>query len=488
MAELRQTGWDFDAPPASRKAKEKSDPLPCTVSQITARIKSTLETEFGSVSVRGEISNLRLQSSGHAYFALKDEGAQLLCVMFKSAGLELKRLLADGLSVLASGEIGVYEPRGQYQLIVRHVVPEGQGALQVAFEKLKQKLREEGLFDADRKRPIPRYPRRVGLVTSPTGAALRDVLHVLARRDPGLELFLAPCRVQGAGAADEICKALQALNEWSEAQPLGEGLQVVVLTRGGGSLEDLWCFNEEKVARAIRASAIPVISAVGHEIDFSISDFAADLRAATPSAAAEILSEGAVLARDFVTAAQRSLSRAANRSLESNRDWLTGLSERLVRTHPRRIMETHVQHVDDLVEQMKRSWQREFEIRVKEIRALSLRTTPSALKQRIVVARSSVMQFQARFAGAARHKMKSARASLDSLEARLESLSPTQVLRRGYSITTRASDGSVVRRPAEAGPGTLLHTRIAEGLLSSRVTESESRDGNSTQSEQDPTG
>src|SRR5208282_4675979 len=264
-----------------------------SVSELTAQVRSLLEKHIGSIWVTGEVTNLRVQSSGHIYFTLKDATAQLNCVLFSREKVPHRELLADGQKVLLQGDVTVYEARGQYQLIVRAVELQGVGALQIAFEKLKQKLAAEGLFAPERKRPLPKYPQRIGLVTSPTGAAIRDVLHVVQRRNPGLEIILAPCRVQGDGAADEIAAAIRLLNEFNVAQASGLRekdsqagslchIDLILVTRGGGSLEDLWAFNEEVVARAIFESAVPVVSAVGHEIDFTISDFVADVRAATP--------------------------------------------------------------------------------------------------------------------------------------------------------------------------------------------------------------
>src|ERR1019366_2901190 len=249
-----------------------------SVSDLTSQIRRLLEQRVGAVWVGGEVSNLRAQSSGHIYFTLKDAGAQLNCVCFRDAARESRALLADGQQVILQGDVTVYEVRGQYQLVVRQIELRGAGALQIAFEKLKLKLAAEGLFATERKRPLPKYPQRIGLVTSPAGAAIRDVLHVVQRRNPGLEIILAPCRVQGQGAAAEIAAAIRLLNELG-TRNLELRADLILVTRGGGSLEDLWAFNEEIVARAIFESAIPVVSAVGHEIDFTISDFVADVRA-----------------------------------------------------------------------------------------------------------------------------------------------------------------------------------------------------------------
>ncbi|HEY5743525.1 MAG TPA: exodeoxyribonuclease VII large subunit, partial [Terrimicrobiaceae bacterium] len=259
-----------------------------TVTELTRRVREMIERGIGEVWVEGEISNHRRQTSGHHYFTLKDNNCQLQCVLFSGTAAAFRELkLVDGQCLQALGMLSVYEPRGQYQMIVRLVQGRGAGTLQAKFEALKQKLAAEGLFAPARKRPLPRFPRRVGLVTSPTGAAIRDFLKVLHRRHPGIEVLIHPVRVQGRGASWEIARAIRDFGDWHKTDLLE--VDVIVLTRGGGSIEDLWEFNEEIVARAIAASPIPVLSAIGHEIDFTISDFVADLRAPTPSAAAEIL-------------------------------------------------------------------------------------------------------------------------------------------------------------------------------------------------------
>lgn len=266
----------------SWEPKIANQPRVLTVSELTHDIKEVLENIFTSVRVEGEISNLRQPSSGHMYFSLKDQASQIRCVFFRHASLGLKFALKDGLKVILSGRVGVYEKDGQYQFYVNSVEPKGQGALQLAFEQLKEKLAKEGLFDEGRKRPLPFLPKTIGIVTSPTGAVIRDMLHVLARRFPAAHVLLNPVRVQGEGAAEEIVTAIKEFNEWNN-------VDVIILARGGGSLEDLWCFNEESVARAIAHSQIPILSAIGHETDTTIADFVADCRAPTPSAAAEIV-------------------------------------------------------------------------------------------------------------------------------------------------------------------------------------------------------
>src|SRR5437667_9618593 len=317
MSKRSKSQWDFgELFPAETTRRV------LTVSELTTQLKRLLEKSIGLVWVTGEVTNLRVQSSGHIYFTLKDANAQLNCVLFRGESVPNRDLLQDGQKLILQGDLTVYEPRGQYQLVVRAVELQGVGALQLAFERLKRKLQAEGLFAPERKRPLPKYPQRIGLVTSPTGAAIRDVLHVIQRRNPGLEIIFTPCRVQGEGAAQEIAAAIRLLNVFARSveslnRSTGQAfaastlprlnastsIDLVLLTRGGGSLEDLCAFNEEVVARAIVESAIPVVSAVGHEIDFTISDFAADVRAATPSAAAELITEGVFASREFVSEA-----------------------------------------------------------------------------------------------------------------------------------------------------------------------------------------
>ena len=288
MAKDSQSQWDFGELFTEEETRDVF-----TVSELTMRVKRTLENQIGQVWVEGEISNFRAQASGHMYFSIKDARTQLSCVLFKGTRVEQRELMEDGQKVVLQGDLTVYEPRGQYQLIVRAVELQGVGALQAQFEKLKTKLQAEGLFDAETKQELPRFPQRIGIVTSLSAAALRDVLHVVRRRQPSLQIVLAACRVQGKGAENEIANAIDRLNRWATTEPL----DLILVTRGGGSLEDLWAFNEEAVARAIHASSVPVVSAVGHEIDFTISDFVADARAATPSAAAEIITAAAVALR-----------------------------------------------------------------------------------------------------------------------------------------------------------------------------------------------
>ena len=418
-----------------------------SVGELTTQIKRLLEKQVGEVWVGGEVTNLRAQSSGHIYFTLKDAASQLSCVLFRGTAAGECELLADGQKVLLQGDVTVYETRGQYQLIVRAVELLGVGALQVAFEKLKQKLAAEGLFAPERKRPLPRYPQRIGLVTSPTGAAIRDVLHVIQRRNPALEIILAPCRVQGEGAAAEIAEAVRTLNEFN-LQPATCNLQLILVTRGGGSLEDLWAFNEEVVARAIFESALPVVSAVGHEIDFTIGDFVADFRAATPSAAAEIITEDVFASREFVGDAPELLRLRLRKRLESATENLAQLGGRLARLHPRRRVNDWWQRLDDLQTGLLRCAKQGGRERRAAWRSAAERLWRLRPVQ-IVARRREVLQQAA---------------------ARLRLLGPEQVLARGYSITMDAATGKVLRAANDAKTGQRLKTRLKVGEIISQVT------------------
>jgi exodeoxyribonuclease VII large subunit len=426
------------------------------------------------VWVTGEVTNLRLQSSGHIYFTLKDAGAQLSCVLFRGEPQADRSLLQDGRKVNLLGEVTVYEPRGQYQLRVTTIELQGLGALQVAFEKLKQKLKNEGLFAPERKRPLPRYPCRLGLVTSPTGAAIRDILHVVERRNPSLEIILAPCRVQGEGAAAEIAGAVRLLNEFNVLRtPAGARphLDLILVTRGGGSLEDLWAFNEEILARALYNSALPVVSAVGHEIDFTISDFVADLRAATPSAAAELITEGVFSSCQFVSDSLARMAQLVGQQMEDKVYVLRQVSLRLTRLHPRRRFNDWLQRLDDLQTSLLRcvnAGLRRQRVACRNLSDRLLRLRPRALlRQR----RELLEQTHQRLRELAHHRLREATNRLGASEARLRLLGPEQVLARGYSITTDAATGDVLRNAQETRKGQRLRTRLKTGQVDSRVEE-----------------
>lgn len=437
-----------------------------TVSELTAQVRRLLEKEIGQIWVTGEVSNLREQGSGHTYFTLKDTAAQLSCVLFRTEPVQHREYLEDGQKVILHGDFTVYEVRGQYQLIVRGIELRGLGALQAAFEKLKRKLEAEGLFAAERKRAIPRYPRRIGLVTSATGAAIQDVLHVIERRHPALEIVLAACRVQGAGAAQDVACAIDLLNEWSARDPRNR-VDVVLVTRGGGSLEDLWAFNEEVVARAIAASSIPVISAVGHEIDFTIADFVADLRAATPSAAAEILTQGFIEARTRLSDLDQDLRRCARSHLNQNRQQWERFQQRLNRQHPRRILEEKLQYLDELRQSLKRCVTQRHRDCATALRAARQRL--AAMRPGVILKqkREKLRELKRRFHDAGLVQVKTWRQATTHLKTRLRLLSPENVLARGYSITSDEATGKIIRAAQEVRGGQKLKTRLHKGQISS---------------------
>ncbi|MHB8520146.1 MAG: exodeoxyribonuclease VII large subunit [Limisphaerales bacterium] len=463
MAKPLKSQWDFGElfpPEATRKI--------LSVTELTANVRRLLEREIGRVWVTGELSNFRAQSSGHVYFTLKDSGAQLSCVLFRGEPVAHRALLQDGQKVILQGELTVYEPRGQYQLRVLAVELQGVGALQLAFDKLKQKLNAEGLFAPERKRPLPRFPQRIGLVTSPTGAAIRDVLHVMQRRHPGVEIVLAPCRVQGEGAAEEVAAAIRRLNQWSASSD-AQRLDLILLTRGGGSLEDLWAFNEEAVARAVFNSAVPVVSAVGHEIDFTISDFVADIRAATPSAAAEIITEGYVASRPFVAEAGDHLRQLVHDRLEREQEHLQHCLQLLARLHPRRRLEDRLQRLDDLQTTLLRCVQHRW----RESHAAGL-----GLVQRLVRVKLSHLlarrcetwqRAQEQLSERMVQHLRDRRNKLTQFASRLRLLSPDHVLSRGYSVTMDAASGRVLRAAGEVVPGQRLKTRLKSGAIQSLV-------------------
>jgi exodeoxyribonuclease VII large subunit len=475
MARPVKSQWDFGElfPP------EQTQRI-LSVSELTVQIRRLLEKEVGTVRVTGEITNLRAQSSGHIYFTLKDAVAQVSCVLFRGETQVNRSVLQDGRKVVIAGEVTVYEARGQYQLRVTAAELQGLGALQAAFERLKQKLKAEGLFGQERKRLLPRYPQRIGVVTSPSGAAIRDVLHVVQRRNPALEIILASCRVQGPGAAEEIAEGIRLLNEFSRKQtssdqsllssPAARGyLDLILVTRGGGSLEDLWAFNEEVVARAIFLSELPVISGVGHEIDFTIGDFVADLRAATPSAAAEIITEGVFSSCQFVAEVRERIGQLAHQHLIDKRRLQTHLVQRLSRLHPKRRLNDQLQRLDDLESSLLRCVKqaiRRHRLHWQYLAERLGRVRPQAL---LIRRRQAFVQKDQRLHEQARRRVAEFVARHQTLQERLRLLGPEQILSRGYSITLDAETGSVLRDAAKVRSGQRLHTRLKTGVVNSRV-------------------
>lgn len=423
---------ETETPPAMPPAAE---PEILSVTALTEAVRDVLESEIGAVQVQGEISNLRRQPSGHLYFTLKDEAAQLSAVMFRGDARGLAFEPRDGDQAVARGEITVYAPRGSYQLRVTTLRPQGRGSLQERFEALKRKLHAEGLFDAARKRPLPAFPRRIAVITSPSGAALQDFLNVLGRRCPRIAVTVFGVRVQGAGAHLEAIDALRAI-------AADGGFDLAVITRGGGSLEDLWEFNEEALARAIAACPIPVLSGVGHEIDFTICDFAADLRAPTPSAAAELLSRADEEWRGQLARMQEDLRHAAFEQLAAARRRLEQSRGHYVFREPVRIVHQWFQRLDELSLHLRRGLEAQHHRRTERLAAL--RRTWTALDPR--------------------RRIEESRRRLDGLAAQLRVLSPEATLARGYTLAL-APDGTLVRSAAKARQLPSLTIRFHDGPL-----------------------
>jgi len=433
-----------------------------TVSRLNREARALLETGLPSLWITGELSNLSRPASGHWYFSLKDEGAQVRCAMFRQRNLSVRVAPRDGMQVLLRARVGLYEARGEFQLVVDHLEEAGEGELRRRFEALKLKLAAEGLFDAARKRPLPRFPRRIGVVTSPTGAALRDVLHVLGRRFPSVPVLLYPVPVQGAGAAREIASMLAVADRRRD-------VDVLLLVRGGGSLEDLWAFNDEALARAIAGVGLPVISGIGHEIDFTIADFVADLRAPTPSAAAEIAVPDAAACRDAVGVTAGRLRAAAERALRRRLDGLAQSVRRLERLHPAQAVRQRMQRLDELQARALAAIRRQSRSRGDRLLRLAAELSAASPATRLASLRLRTTQAARRLAPAFRHGVALAHGRLRAALRALHATSPLATIGRGYAIVTRAADGAVVRDPAEAPAGTDIEARLARGSLRARV-------------------
>jgi exodeoxyribonuclease VII large subunit len=439
-----------------------------TVTELTRAIRQTLEGAFPRTWVGGEVSNFRRQSSGHMYFTLKDAEAQLQCVLFAGRGRRFPLPdIRDGAQIQAFGNISVYAARGQYQMIVESVQSLGEGALQAQFEALKRRLQAEGLFDSARKRRLPRVPRRVGIVTSPTGAALRDFLNVLTRRAPWVSVLVAGARVQGQGAAEEVAAGLRQLNALHASGRVP--LDLIVIGRGGGSLEDLWAFNEEVLARAIAASELPVISAVGHEIDFTISDFVADLRAPTPSAAAELLAPAREDLERHVSGALRFLENRLRETFRARAEQLRYLSAGGLHRAPDRQVRDARQRLDTAEDAL--HWNAETQVRLlrERLRHLSERLDRFRPDEQLRAQRERITTLHRRLTDAQAATFLDQRRRVQRLEALLRVLGPASTLERGYSITRLAATGQVLSDPAEAPEGTELITLLARGEVKTRT-------------------
>jgi len=501
-----------DGPVSGLFSTPSGEPSLLTVTQLSRRIRAAVHTAFPSeVRVLGEISNLAEGSSGHRYFTLKDAGSEVRCVMWKSDSVKLRFEPRAGMELIATGTVDVFELRGHYQLYVRRLEPRGIGALELAFQQLRERLAREGLFDPARKRPLPRIPRRMAIVTSLGGAALHDMLQTIQRRFPCVQVFVFGVRVQGEGAAEEIADAIRRLNHSSDQ--LG-GLDVLIVGRGGGSIEDLWAFNEEVVARAIHASRIPIISAVGHEVDFTIADFAADVRAATPTAAAELAVPVRSELLDQVAQLLRRLALSVRGLVQAAAARLSAVENSDCFRRPAEAVRKRQQTVDDaearlrlaLAEAIRR---RAALLHTLELRLLDVRPVALISRRRELLAQAEhrlrwlqgkrnlraerrlrdlearllaatpqhqvdrggilLQQWTARLSNAIARNMRQGHRTLDDFESRLAACSHEAVLRRGFSITRRADGRRLLRHVGDAGPGDRLVTELADGTIMSRV-------------------
>lgn len=455
-------GLPFDDPEPDVVSPPPAPEGPISVGELTTRLKALVEGGFSRVEVEGQVSGFRPHSSGHLYFSLKDERSQIRAVMFRTDARRLTFRLEDGQHIVARGRISVYEVRGEYQIICDRLEPHGLGALQLAFDQLKRRLAAEGLFDVARKRPLPTLPRKIGVVTSRSGAALQDILRVLIARHPSAHIVVRDARVQGEGAGDDVARALRAITEVP-------GVDVVIVGRGGGSAEDLWAFNDEGLARAIAASPVPVISAVGHEVDFTIADFVADLRAATPSNAAELVVERADTFRNRIDRAIERLAAATRRALDGRRQRALRAETRLGRYPTRIVLQQRdcqeyvlrMRHAQ--LDRLARARQR-FEQLRRRLEARDVRRVTADWRLRL-----ERMDGRLRQTGVAR--VRGAEARSRELAARLHALSPLAVLGRGYAVCWDDTRTSIIRSASSVSPGDAVRVTVAEGELRCTVTE-----------------
>ncbi len=450
--------------PVSRNPADLKEPpgkQVFSVSQLNRLARQLLEQDLPPMWVEGEISNLARPASGHLYFSLKDDKSQIRCALFKGRGRNTNVAVANGQQVLARGRVSIYEPRGDYQLIVEHLEPAGEGLLRRRLEELKRKLAAEGLFDESRKQDLPHLPRRIGVITSPSGAAIRDVLQILKRRFPAIPVVVYPVQVQGERAKFDIVQALATAASRAECD-------VLILARGGGSLEDLWAFNEEIVARAIAACPVPLVSGVGHEVDFTIADLVADVRAPTPSGAAELaVPDG----RDWLRRVQvleRRLALAARRILEGTRAMFSAATARLRRCHPGFMLRQNAQRLDELRAQLGTALRNRLILDRLRVRGASDRLRGASPAVRLRMASERVASSRRRLASALRVRLTVPGTRIAVLSGRLHTVSPLNTLERGYAIVLDA-DGEVVRRVAQVQSGDPISARVADGVIKATV-------------------
>ncbi len=442
--------------------KDQTDRTILTVSQLNRTAHQLLADHFFSVLVEGEISNLSIPSSGHWYFSLKDANAQVRCAMFKTQQRRQTIRPENGKQVVIRGQVGLYEPRGDYQLIVDSIENAGDGALLQAFEALKRKLADAGLFDNSHKKPLPTLPQCIGVVTSPTGAAIRDILTILKRRFPAIPVIIYPVSVQGREAQYEIARAIATANTASQCD-------LLIVGRGGGSLEDLWAFNEETVARAIYASTIPVISAVGHETDFTIADFVADVRAPTPSAAAELAtpSRDAWLAR-FLELESR-ITRSQQRQFAQHRQRLTWLDNRLQQQHPGQRLRRNAQRLDELETRMRQAMHRKTQNNHSLLETQTARLWRHNPQNKLANFQQNQFFLSQRLVSAMRQRLQKSWQKLTRLSQTLNAISPTATLNRGYALVTVCATGEILRAPEQVKQNDKIDIRLAKGMINGQV-------------------
>jgi len=451
---------------------DQTERQPLSVSELTGMIRGELERRFSSIWVEGEISNFRAHGSGHWYFTLKDEGAQLRAACYRSSNQRIRFRPEDGLQVRARGRLSLYEPKGEYQLIVEALDPVGAGALQLAFEQTKARLQAEGLFAEGLKRPIPMLPRRVGVITSPSGAAIRDILNVISRRTRTVHVLFTAARVQGDGAAQEIVRAIRFLNDF-HARSLKDGrpdagIDVMIVGRGGGSIEDLWAFNEEAVARAIRSSAIPVISAVGHETDFTIADFVADLRAPTPSAAAEIVAAHEAQLCSLLATLTTNLTRSIRYRISGSRTEVQELALSPAFDAVAARLHEAAAATDEAAHRLQTAITSMIQRAYRRFGAAAHSLSPAQLRSAVLTARARFESLnKARDAGMAT-RLETAKQQLAMAAGALDAMSPLKVLERGYAIA-HDTQGHVVREASAMTIGDAVRLRLWKGALDCRV-------------------
>jgi exodeoxyribonuclease VII large subunit len=459
----RQANLLFNHPVQPPSTPEKPERRIWTVASLVNSVRQQVETSHAGVWVEGEISNCRPAPSGHIYFTLKDAGAQLPVVLFRREASLLRFRPADGLAVLVRGRVSVYESRGQLQLIADTMEPRGAGSLQLAFEQLKARLHAEGLFDSSRKRPLPAFPRSIGIITSPSGAVIRDIVTVIRRRHAPLNLFVYPALMQGASSPSSVAAGIRFFNRNPALADL------ILIARGGGSMEDLACFNDEALARIIAASKIPTVSAIGHETDFTIADFVADLRAPTPSAAAELITSAQHRIEERVHQLDNRVRRAIRLHLLESRQRFNRLSANQVLRSVTHSINRRSQRVDELSNRLDRAVYRRHRLQADRLRLLVERLRRQDISLRLAAIHRRLERTNARLDRAAADTISQRRTRLSAATARLQALSPLNVLARGYALIYNP-DGNLLRSAAETSPGTTIHARLAEGSLTAQVT------------------